>query len=87
MFSSVASPLSFWRTGLIEFVGEIESGGWPFPWPFVGVEAWGMLRRTNECQKRDDQERDKRAKATHFSGLGIAVPTVLWSAFPAFESA
>ena len=48
VFSSVASPLSFWRTGLIEFVGEIESGGWPFPWPFVGVEAWGMLRGTNE---------------------------------------
>ena len=90
MFSSVARLLSFWRMGLIEFVGEIESGGWPFPWPFVGVEAWGMLRRTNEGkegQKLGDQERGTRANATHFSGLGIVVPTVLWSAFPAFESA
>jgi hypothetical protein len=28
VFSSDASPLSF-TTGLVEFVGEIESAGWP----------------------------------------------------------
>jgi hypothetical protein len=47
VFSSVARLLSFWRMGLSEFVGEMESGGCPFPWPLpVGVEAWGMLCHT-----------------------------------------
>lgn len=70
MFSSVASPLSFWRTGLIEFVGEIESGGWPFPWPFVGVEAWGMLHGTNECQKRGRSGTRQDGKGDALLGIG-----------------
>lgn len=70
---SWASLLSLESNGGIGAVGDTDR------WFTGGVDTWGMLRV--ECQNLDDID---IKVSTYFSGLGIAVPTALGGAFPAF---
>jgi hypothetical protein len=73
--ASMDSELSLW-TGLVGLVGELER-------PLAGEEACGMLVAIT----MNTRATTAATKVTHFSGLGIAVPTVSWGVIPAFDMA